>query len=191
MVFRTAGSGGALWVQRDSPDFRAHTHLWARTDLCLCQSSPLWHIKKSHNLHMLFLEYVSRNIFRYQQPTSGVTCCAPATMLGLLFKHPTNCQSTVHLLLREIFTQQSWLAPTWWKYSHAVALSCHERSLKKNRMRVDYMHVPWYLRTWSVPSPKSIVGALFDSFGILWTIFIVGTTCMLSCCNWSANCVVA
>jgi len=46
--FRTAGSGGALWVQRDSPDFRAHTHLWARTNLCLSHSSPLckcvsWH----------------------------------------------------------------------------------------------------------------------------------------------------
>ena len=35
-AFLTAGSGGALWVQRDSPDFRAHTHLWAQTDLCLC-----------------------------------------------------------------------------------------------------------------------------------------------------------
>jgi hypothetical protein len=43
VIFLTAGSGGALWVQRDSPDFRAHTHLWARTDLCLCRSSPLWH----------------------------------------------------------------------------------------------------------------------------------------------------
>jgi len=36
-LFCTAGSGGALWVQRDSPDFQAHTHLWARTDLCLCR----------------------------------------------------------------------------------------------------------------------------------------------------------
>jgi len=40
-LFRTAVSGGALWVQRDSPDFRAHTHLWARTNLCLSRSSPL------------------------------------------------------------------------------------------------------------------------------------------------------
>jgi len=40
-LFCTAGSRGALWVQRNSPDFRAHTHLWAQTDLCLCRSSPL------------------------------------------------------------------------------------------------------------------------------------------------------
>jgi len=33
VVFRTAGSGGALWVQRDSPDFRAHSHLWALNDV--------------------------------------------------------------------------------------------------------------------------------------------------------------
>ena len=26
---------------RFPPDFRAHTYLWARTDLCLCRSSPL------------------------------------------------------------------------------------------------------------------------------------------------------
>jgi len=43
VIFRTAGSGGALWVQRDSPDFRVHTHLWARTDLFLSRSSPLRH----------------------------------------------------------------------------------------------------------------------------------------------------
>ena len=35
VIFRTAGSGGALWVQRDFPDFLAHTHLLAGTDLCL------------------------------------------------------------------------------------------------------------------------------------------------------------
>ena len=40
-LFRTAVSGGALWVQRDSPDFRSHTHLWAQMDLCLCRSSAL------------------------------------------------------------------------------------------------------------------------------------------------------
>jgi len=42
MIFCTAGSGGALWVQRlvqkDSSDFRAHTHLWAGTNLSLSRS---------------------------------------------------------------------------------------------------------------------------------------------------------
>jgi len=47
VIFRTAGSGGALWFQRDSPDFRVHTHLWARTDLFLSRSSPLWHLTVS------------------------------------------------------------------------------------------------------------------------------------------------
>ena len=42
-ILRTAGSGGALWVQRDFPDFWAHSHLWARTDLFLSRSFPLWH----------------------------------------------------------------------------------------------------------------------------------------------------
>jgi len=41
VIFRTAGSGGALWVQRDSPDFRAHSHSWARTDSFLSRLSPL------------------------------------------------------------------------------------------------------------------------------------------------------
>jgi hypothetical protein len=45
VILFTVGSGGALWVQRDSPDFRAHTHLWARTDLCLCRLSPLSEVK--------------------------------------------------------------------------------------------------------------------------------------------------
>jgi len=35
-------------------------------------------------------EYVSRSILRYQPTTSGVSPCAPATMLGLCFKH-NNC----------------------------------------------------------------------------------------------------
>ena len=34
-----------MWVQRDFPDFRAHTHLWAQTDLCLCRSSPLCDVR--------------------------------------------------------------------------------------------------------------------------------------------------
>ena len=42
-LFHTVGSGGALWVQRDSPGFRAHSHLWAWTDLFLRPSSPLSH----------------------------------------------------------------------------------------------------------------------------------------------------
>ena len=35
----TVRSLQVVWVQRDSPDFRAHTHshVWARTDLCLCE----------------------------------------------------------------------------------------------------------------------------------------------------------
>ena len=31
-LFPSAGSGGALWVQKDFPDFRAHTYAGRRTD---------------------------------------------------------------------------------------------------------------------------------------------------------------
>ena len=32
VILLTVGSGGALWVLRDSPDFRAHTDVWAPTN---------------------------------------------------------------------------------------------------------------------------------------------------------------
>ena len=41
VIVRTAGSGGALCLQRDSPDFRTHNHLWTQTDLFPGRSSPL------------------------------------------------------------------------------------------------------------------------------------------------------
>jgi len=37
--------------------------------------------------------------------------------------------------------------------------------------------------------PRSIAGVLFDSVGILGTTFVLCTTCMRSCCTWSASCV--
>jgi len=39
--------------------------------------------------------------------------------------------------------------------------------------------------------PKSIAGVLFDSVGSPWTTLLLHTTCMRSCCNWSASCVAA
>jgi len=39
--------------------------------------------------------------------------------------------------------------------------------------------------------PRSIAGLPFDSIGILRTTFVLRTTCMRSCCNWSASCVAA
>ena len=57
VIFRTAGSGGALWVQTDSPDFRAHTHLWARTDLFLSRSSPLCQCWKPEYLYTAIHPY--------------------------------------------------------------------------------------------------------------------------------------
>jgi len=38
---------------------------------------------------------------------------------------------------------------------------------------------------------RSIAGVPLNSFGILRTSFVLRTTCMCSCCNWSASCVAA
>jgi len=48
-----------------------------------------------------------------------------------------------------------------------------------------------YLRMRMSSNPRSIAGAPFDSVGILRTTFVLRTTCMRSCCNWSASCVAA
>ena len=46
-IVRTAGSGGALWVQRDSPDFRARTRGWAQTNFV-----ELWSVSRSRLAEM-------------------------------------------------------------------------------------------------------------------------------------------
>jgi len=41
-----------------------------------------------------------------------------------------------------------------------------------------------------VQGPRAIVGVMFDSVGSPWTTLLLRTTCMCSCCNWSASCLV-
>jgi len=48
-----------------------------------------------------------------------------------------------------------------------------------------------HLRMRMSSHPRSIAGVPFDSVGRPWTILLLRTTCMRSCCNWSASCLAA
>jgi len=122
-------------------------------------------------------KYVSHSILRYWP----VSPCAPATMLGLRFKQDTcivSPQSVVsyfncHYFSHEIVTQ--------------LPFCNHERSIKqhfKNRVRVDYTHIPRSLRTWS----RSTAG--LRRTGRFRASLLLHTTCVHSWCNWRASCVV-
>jgi len=47
------------------------------------------------------------------------------------------------------------------------------------------------LRMRMFSNPRSIAGVPFDSVGNPRTTVLLRTTCMRSCCNWSASCVAA
>jgi len=53
----------------------------------------------------------------------------------------------------------------------------------ENRVRVLHMHIPRYLRTWSVPSPRSIAEVPLDSVGRFWISLLPPTMRVCSCCN--------